>query len=508
MKIKFSNIIGFSAFLVAITGAFYSVYGLSQLFAGAGLAVMIMASSLEFAKVVSVSLLQKYWNRISKALRAYLIIGVCILVSITSAGIYGFLSNAYQKTANAYQISENQITILNNKKSVFDSGLAANQRIIQLKTKRLEQLSDLRNGQELRLNQSKNTSGTRNDINSSTNEIQSLNKDIDDLNKKNDVLLDSSNKYATNAIDAKSNSTATSEIGPLKYLANLTGYPMDKVVNWFILLLIFVFDPLAVALVIAFNKIKEFESEEKVQPKLSKEDLDEIFKNTRLSKSPDMEMMLLPEETKETKEIKEPDRRTPRKLKPLLDDFSFSDKEVIDVDRDIAIDSDEIINGKKLTEIPNEQEINHVEKQEISDIEDKSDELINNTNNETPVIEEQINEPVVIQPEVQVEQEITPEVQVEQEITPEVQVEQEITPEMVSTKAEIETVEPEEIFERPVIEELIEPVVKQTPIVLTGKVELQDIKEVKENRGFSNSIPNPKNNTIQRIGQRPQIKKK
>lgn len=262
MKIRFSYIIAISAFFVAGCAAYYSVFGLSQLFAGASTAVIIMASSLEFSKIIAVSLLQRFWSKLSKGLRIYLLIGIFVLVCVTSAGIYGFLSNAYQKTASKYQISENEISVLNSKKEVFEKNIANNQTIINSKTKRVEQLGALRSTQETRLDSAKsniNRSRARTDIATATLEIQSLNKDIDNLNTKNVELLDSANSYSTKSIDSKSKSTTTSEIGPLKYLAELTGAPMDKVVNWFILLLIFVFDPLAVALVISFNKVLELE---------------------------------------------------------------------------------------------------------------------------------------------------------------------------------------------------------------------------------------------------------
>ena len=264
MKFRFSFLLALSAALVAGCAAYYSVFGLSQLFAGASMAVVIMASSLEFSKIVAVSFLHKYWDRISIALKYYLSVGVFILVCITSAGIYGFLSNAYQKTAYKFEISEGEIGVLNSKKTLFEKNISDNQNIITLKTNRVSQLSNLRTGQESRLDAATNSNKNRvrGDINDATKEIQKLNIEIDTLNSKNTLLTDSVNTYANRIIESKSKSTATSEIGPLKYLAQLTGYPMDKVVNWFILLLIFVFDPLAVSLVIATNRVLEIEGEE------------------------------------------------------------------------------------------------------------------------------------------------------------------------------------------------------------------------------------------------------
>ena len=95
----FPLVIAFSALSVAGSAAFYSVFGLSKLFAGASTEVIIMAGSLEFAKLVSASLLYQYWDKINKVLKGYLMIAVFTLMIITSGGIYGFLSGAYQSTA-------------------------------------------------------------------------------------------------------------------------------------------------------------------------------------------------------------------------------------------------------------------------------------------------------------------------------------------------------------------------------------------------------------------------
>ena len=87
----FPFIIALSALSVSVSAAFYSVTGLSKLFAGASTEVLIMASSLEISKLVIASLLYQYWDSINKVLRTYLAIACVILILITSAGIYGFL---------------------------------------------------------------------------------------------------------------------------------------------------------------------------------------------------------------------------------------------------------------------------------------------------------------------------------------------------------------------------------------------------------------------------------
>jgi len=119
----FPFIIAFSALSVSASAAFYSVYGLSKLFAGAQFEVIIMAGSLEVAKLVIASLLYQYWDTINKALRAYLTLAAIILVIITSMGIYGFLSAAYQETYANLLISNNKIEFLDNKAKFYEDDI-------------------------------------------------------------------------------------------------------------------------------------------------------------------------------------------------------------------------------------------------------------------------------------------------------------------------------------------------------------------------------------------------
>ena len=92
----FTPLLGFSALFVAFNAAFFSVFGLSKLFAGATSSVIMMASSLELAKLVTAAYLYRYWDNINTIMKTYLLLGVITLILITSGGIFGFLSNAYQ----------------------------------------------------------------------------------------------------------------------------------------------------------------------------------------------------------------------------------------------------------------------------------------------------------------------------------------------------------------------------------------------------------------------------
>jgi hypothetical protein len=264
----FPLLIALSALSVSASAAFYSVSGLSKLFAGASLEVIIMASSLEIAKLVIASLLYQYWDSLNKGLRAYLAVATCILILITSAGIYGFLSGAYQETANKEGIVTQQITALETKKALYEET-------------RDNFLEDRKSNNELRGTLSKGSTTQFTDKNgnlvvrtnnSAIRNIESTAKENERLAAKLDVANDSIFALETQILEAKVNSEAASELGPLKYLSELTGVEMNRIINWLLLVIIFVFDPLAIALVIAANFAftqlrpkKEYPLEEQVE---------------------------------------------------------------------------------------------------------------------------------------------------------------------------------------------------------------------------------------------------
>jgi hypothetical protein len=248
-KKLFPYIIALSALSVSASAAFYSVTGLSMLFAGASLAVMIMASSLEVAKLVIASLLYQYRKTLPKLLKIYLTIAAFVLILITSAGIYGYLSAAYQKTADQTSIVESKITVLESKKKLFeetrDNILKEKQSIATLQGTLSQasttQYTDKKGNLVVRSN------------NAAIRNIESASKSNEKLSAKIDVVNDSIFSLESKILEVKTKSIAESELGPLKYLSQLTGVAMDRIINWYILVIIFVFDPLAIALVIAAN---------------------------------------------------------------------------------------------------------------------------------------------------------------------------------------------------------------------------------------------------------------
>ena len=253
----FPFIIATSALSVSASAAFYSVSGLSKLFAGATLAVVIMATSLEVAKLVIASLLYQYRKTIPRLLKYYLTVAAVVLVLITSMGIYGFLSAAYQETANKAGNLDAQIALVETKRDNVKEQLAVYN---EEKTSINEAVSDLRSGLSNNKIQYKDreTGQIINTTSSSTR--RALEKQLDqavarqtEINTKVDALNEQLFNYETEIVKIKTGTDLAGELGPLKYLSGLTGIPMDQIINYLLLTIIFVFDPLAIALVIAAN---------------------------------------------------------------------------------------------------------------------------------------------------------------------------------------------------------------------------------------------------------------
>ena len=229
-----------TALFVAGNAAFFSITGLSHFFSGAFWSIVIMASSLELGKLVSASFLYRFWDRINKFLRVYLLVGTVTLVGITSVGIFGFLSKAYQGATLELEQSSLEVKF-------------KEERLAQLKEDKLylqqeleEQINTLPDNyitakRQLRAQYTPQINETSIDIIKTTSEVGKLKQ----------ALL-------TTGVD----------VGPLLYVADAFDTSVDNVAKWLILILIFVFDPLALALVIALNVVLDESTLSKI-PKVS-----------------------------------------------------------------------------------------------------------------------------------------------------------------------------------------------------------------------------------------------
>ena len=296
---SFNKLVGFSALSIAGSAAFFSVYGLSKLFAGAQTAVIIMAGSLEFGKLVAASFLYRYWKSINLFHKTYMTIATVILILITSAGIFGFLSNAYQGATVSF---EKETTAL------------------LYKEDRLEQLQE----DKLFLKEELEAAVAELPDNYRTAKRKLREEYQPKINKINDDIINL--KSEVGDLKVKIIETGV-EVGPAIYLAKVFETDVDSVVKFFIFVLIFVFDPMAVIFVISYNvtlldKNVKLQEHEKIVRK-SKKKWWEMFgekKEEVIEIEPDSEDLpniTIDEETGEEQELPPPKlekggfRRTP-----------------------------------------------------------------------------------------------------------------------------------------------------------------------------------------------------
>jgi len=245
-----TKFVGLSALLVAGSAAFFSVFGLSNLFAGAKLSVVVMAGSLEFGKLVAASFLYRFWDNINRLLKIYLVTGVIILVGITSAGIFGYLSNAYQGATINFEKQSTELLALEDRLDVLEEDR------VFLKQELEDQVESL----------------PENFITAKRNLREQYNPQIQVIS--NDIL---EVKGRISDLEIELIETGV-DVGPAIYLAKAFETDVDNVVKFFIFILIFVFDPLAVSLVLAFNHAIEYES------RVKETKIDKIYKSYKKSK--------------------------------------------------------------------------------------------------------------------------------------------------------------------------------------------------------------------------------
>lgn len=211
--------LGFSAAVVSVTGAFFSISGLTKLFAGAPMAIMVMAGALELAKMVSASFLHRNWSQMHFIMKFYLSLAVGILMCITSMGIFGYLSYAYQHSSMELKNTMVQIDYLESQ-----------ERKVKMEVDRLQKNLD-----EIPTNRVTRRMEAQKEMEPA---FQALQKQSIEVQMK--LRTENMKKLGYQM-----------EIGPVIYVAELFGGKTDNVATYLILLFVFVFDPLAVCLVLA-----------------------------------------------------------------------------------------------------------------------------------------------------------------------------------------------------------------------------------------------------------------
>ena len=321
-------LMGFSALLVAGCAAYFSVTGLSVLFAGASASVMVMAGSLEFAKLVAATYLKQKWDEIRGFNKWYLVSAVALLMLITSAGIFGYLSNAFQSQSLQLQRVDREIL--------------AHQTKIDQNTTQIAQLSTQIT--EFNTNQGKILDGGK--VNSRLiRSIDDRDKQISKINDKISILQ-SENASETEKINEIKilNLDLEKEVGGFRFVAEVFGMELKNVVKYFILSIVIVFDPLALALIIAFNgliTIPTRKNEEEIEEIL---DLQQsVDKNSTISPKMDEALKII---DKDYEIYGDNIKSTP--IEELNEEIS---EEVMDTPIETNVDNSELIENVEIEQV-------------------------------------------------------------------------------------------------------------------------------------------------------------
>lgn len=251
-----------SSFLILTLSAIFSVYGLSFLFSGAGIGIILMGSVLELGKIVSALAYHKYEGTVKTPMRKYLMMAVVVLMVINSLGIYGFLSNAYESTKNkVYNIDSEKSIIELQKASVLES-LNFNKAQRQIIASQLTDLLKVSNDQDKRVGDSLGVRSIKT-VNLLRDDVKATQQKIEELRTKQNEHLEKEKQLYTELqsleekVNVSSKKSRETDVGPLKYLSSLFSTNMDNIVLWLIILMILTFDPLGLILILIASKEPE-----------------------------------------------------------------------------------------------------------------------------------------------------------------------------------------------------------------------------------------------------------
>lgn len=251
----FVSILAFTAFVIAGAAAYFSVQGIATLYVGAYISVLIMAGALEAGKIVATSFLYRYWHKTNILLKTYILIAIITLMGITSMGIFGYLTSAYQSSLIEYSQTETQQKFLISQNAILKGELES-------LTMRVDTLNQSRLSQEKRL-----PSMSRIAAKPIYEDIARAGDEITQSRTRMNEIFGEIKALDIQTLEAQKESGKQKDIGTLKYAAELFNTDINTIVKWFTLSIIFVFDPLAIALILAYNIAanKKFDNEEEYE---------------------------------------------------------------------------------------------------------------------------------------------------------------------------------------------------------------------------------------------------
>jgi len=260
----FTLLLFFTALLVAGCAAYFSVLGIATLFSGHYIQVLVMAGALELGKLIATSFLYRYWSKTIWFLRLYMIGAVLILMGITSMGIYGYLSSGFQVNASKLETIEKQVLLIEEQKSNLIKEIEQN-------NKRIEILNEARKTQEQRVQAAGNYKLPREQAYAA---IEKTNLELEKVNAENDQLREEQFKKDNEILELQKQDNEVHDIGTFKFVAESLGLPLETIVKLFIIVIVCVFDPLAVSLILCYNIASKGSvlKEEKIIPTIKKEE--------------------------------------------------------------------------------------------------------------------------------------------------------------------------------------------------------------------------------------------
>lgn len=259
----------FCAIGLSSTAAYYSVIGLSIVFAGVAIPVIVMGSFLEISKIAIATYLHNAWKNTYTLLKVYLTIALVVLSIITSIGIYGLLSTGFQENIAKLEIGGKQIQNVEVKKQRFEE---IKSELEKEKTTLDKDISQLRNALSTNTTTQSVDAETGQIVTRANNanrksfeaQLATAQTSKDKISNKIDALNDSITNLDIQVLDMESKASKDNELGAIQYVSEITGSDVKTVANWFIFMLIFVFDPLAITLVIATNQAFD-----RIRPKMN-----------------------------------------------------------------------------------------------------------------------------------------------------------------------------------------------------------------------------------------------
>jgi hypothetical protein len=245
------------AVVLAGTVAYVSISGLLTVFSGVGIVGLLFFSAIEISKIIATSAIHTYGKKIGWVYNGLLSLFIFIAMGITSMGVYGFLSSGYEKNASKADNLSKKIELIDNQIGLKEqSRVSINEQLLQTQ----KSINDLRYA--LGNNAQTRVDGGGNLITSSSNANRKAYESQLEIAIKSEYRLSGELNKLDSTITALSESKfelettdELSELGPLKYLAEVTNSSMDNVMKWFILLLIIIGDPMAIIMIVIFNKI-------------------------------------------------------------------------------------------------------------------------------------------------------------------------------------------------------------------------------------------------------------